>query len=89
MRRFVPGKVSLRLCYLVVCCTTAIKPVVSDGTTADSLSPSSQDTEALSLSLTLQQSLLPSLILDALPKSQIDLFVTILESDGSDSDISA
>lgn len=48
-----------------------------------------QDTESASLSATLQQSLLPSLILEALPKSQIDLFLTILESDGSDADISA
>ena len=49
----------------------------------------SKDTESTSLSATLQQSLLPSLILEALPKSQIDLFLTILESDGSDADISA
>ncbi|ORY55749.1 mRNA transport regulator 3 [Leucosporidium creatinivorum] len=48
-----------------------------------------KDTESASLSATLQQSLLPSLILEALPKSQIDLFLTILESDGSDADISA
>lgn len=48
-----------------------------------------QDTESPSLSTALQQALLPSLILDALPKSQIDLFLTILESDGSDDDISA
>lgn len=48
-----------------------------------------QDTEATELSATLHQALLPSLILDALPKSQIDLFLTILESDGSDGDISA
>ena len=48
-----------------------------------------KDTESPSLSATLQQALLPSLILDALPKSQIDLFLTILESDGCDDDISA
>ena len=48
-----------------------------------------QDTESPTLSSTLQQSLLPAIILESLPKSQIDLFVTILESDGSDDDISA
>ncbi|KAI5477528.1 exosome complex component MTR3 [Pseudohyphozyma bogoriensis] len=48
-----------------------------------------KDTESPLLSSTLHQSLLPSLLLDSLPKSQIDLFVHILESDGSDSDISA
>ncbi|KAK4704528.1 exosome complex component MTR3, partial [Phenoliferia sp. Uapishka_3] len=48
-----------------------------------------KDTESPGLSTTLQQALLPSLILEALPKSQIDLFLTILESDGSDDDISA
>lgn len=38
--------------------------------------------------MTLQQSLVPALILETLPKSQIDLFVTILESDGWDGDVS-
>lgn len=76
-RRFVPGKVSRR-------CSVYVRSAV-----ADKAVHSKQDTEAPALSLTLYQSLLPSLILDSLPKSQIDLFVTILESDGSDSDISA
>lgn len=48
-----------------------------------------KDTESPALSAALQQALLPSLILDSLPKSQIDLFLTILESDGNDQDISA
>ena len=48
----------------------------------------SQDTEASTLAATLHQSLLPSIVLDSLPKSQIDLFVTILESDGWDGDVS-
>ncbi|KAK4054606.1 3'-5'-exoribonuclease [Microbotryomycetes sp. JL221] len=48
-----------------------------------------KDTEAANLSAVLHQSLLPAIRLDLLPKSQIDLFVTILESDGSDADISA
>ncbi|KAK4054273.1 3'-5'-exoribonuclease [Microbotryomycetes sp. JL201] len=47
-----------------------------------------KDTEAAGLSTVLQQSLLPAIRLDLLPKSQIDLFVTVLESDGSDADIS-
>ncbi|GAA6005922.1 hypothetical protein JCM11491_004061 [Sporobolomyces phaffii] len=47
-----------------------------------------KDTEASTLAATLHQSLLPSIILDKLPKSQIDLFVTILESDGWDGDVS-
>ncbi|GAA5913494.1 hypothetical protein JCM5296_001744 [Sporobolomyces johnsonii] len=34
------------------------------------------------------KSLLPSIILTALPKSQINLFVTVLESDGWDGDVS-
>ncbi|GAA5840510.1 hypothetical protein JCM5353_006571 [Sporobolomyces roseus] len=47
-----------------------------------------KDTEASTLAATLHQSLLPSIILENLPKSQIDLFVTILESDGWDGDVS-
>ncbi|GAA5962912.1 hypothetical protein JCM8115_007038 [Rhodotorula mucilaginosa] len=47
-----------------------------------------KDTEASALAVTLQQSLVPALILETLPKSQIDLFVTILESDGWDGDVS-
>ncbi|GAA5891303.1 hypothetical protein JCM5296_006893 [Sporobolomyces johnsonii] len=47
-----------------------------------------KDTEASTLAATLHQSLLPSIILTALPKSQIDLFVTVLESDGWDGDVS-
>ncbi|BGP33030.1 3'-5'-exoribonuclease [Rhodotorula toruloides] len=45
-------------------------------------------TEATGLAAVLQQSLLPSLLLETLPKSQIDLFVTVLESDGWDNDLS-
>ncbi|KAM0752520.1 mRNA transport regulator 3 [Meredithblackwellia eburnea MCA 4105] len=48
-----------------------------------------KDTESPELSTALHQAILPSLILHQLPKSQIDLFVTILESDGRDDDISA
>ncbi|GAA5852942.1 hypothetical protein JCM8547_004743 [Rhodosporidiobolus lusitaniae] len=47
-----------------------------------------KDTEATALASLLHQSLLPSLLLDLLPKSQIDLFVTVLESDGWDGDLS-
>ncbi|BGP09038.1 3'-5'-exoribonuclease [Rhodotorula toruloides] len=47
-----------------------------------------KDTEATGLAAVLQQSLLPSLLLETLPKSQIDLFVTVLESDGWDNDLS-
>lgn len=47
-----------------------------------------QDTEASALAVTLQQSLLPALLLETLPKSQIDLFLTVLESDGWDGDVS-
>ncbi|KAM0789429.1 hypothetical protein ACM66B_000254 [Microbotryomycetes sp. NB124-2] len=47
-----------------------------------------KDTEAADLSAVLQQSLLPAIRLELLPKSQIDLFLTVLESDGSDADIS-
>ncbi|GAA5979695.1 hypothetical protein JCM11641_004056 [Rhodosporidiobolus odoratus] len=47
-----------------------------------------KDTEATALATSLQQSLLPSLLLELLPKSQIDLFVTVLESDGWDGDLS-
>ncbi|GAA6018242.1 hypothetical protein JCM10207_002880 [Rhodosporidiobolus poonsookiae] len=47
-----------------------------------------KDTEATALAHSLHQSLLPSLLLDLLPKSQIDLFVTVLESDGWDGDLS-
>ncbi|GAA5949175.1 hypothetical protein JCM3765_003320 [Sporobolomyces pararoseus] len=47
-----------------------------------------KDTEASTLAATLHQSLLPSIILETMPKSQIDLFVTILESDGWDGDVS-
>ncbi|GAA5824452.1 hypothetical protein JCM11251_000430 [Rhodosporidiobolus azoricus] len=47
-----------------------------------------KDTEATALATLLHQSLLPSLLLDLLPKSQIDLFVTVLESDGWDGDLS-
>ncbi|BGP17079.1 3'-5'-exoribonuclease [Rhodosporidiobolus nylandii] len=47
-----------------------------------------KDTEATALANTLHQSLLPSLLLELLPKSQIDLFVTVLESDGWDGDLS-
>ncbi|GAA5871449.1 hypothetical protein JCM16303_000759 [Sporobolomyces ruberrimus] len=46
-----------------------------------------KDTEASTLAATLHQSLLPSIILETMPKSQIDLFVTILESDGWDGDV--
>ncbi|GJN91335.1 hypothetical protein Rhopal_004356-T1 [Rhodotorula paludigena] len=35
-----------------------------------------------------KQSLVPSLLLETMPKSQIDLFVTVLESDGWDGDLS-
>jgi exosome complex component MTR3 len=74
VRRFTPGKVNH-------------SRLRSDWSNVDASAV--QDTESASLSATLQQSLLPSLILEALPKSQIDLFLTILESDGSDADISA
>ncbi|GAA5993362.1 hypothetical protein JCM10908_002628 [Rhodotorula pacifica] len=47
-----------------------------------------KDTEASALAVALQQSLVPALILETLPKSQIDLFVTVLESDGWDGDVS-
>ncbi|GAA6063117.1 hypothetical protein JCM10212_002639 [Sporobolomyces blumeae] len=47
-----------------------------------------KDTEASTLAATLHQSLLPSIVLESLPKSQLDLFVTILESDGWDGDVS-
>lgn len=47
-----------------------------------------QDTEAATLAATLHQSILPSIMLETMPKSQIDLFVTILESDGWDGDVS-
>ncbi|POY73937.1 hypothetical protein BMF94_2979 [Rhodotorula taiwanensis] len=47
-----------------------------------------KDTEASALAVTLQQSLLPALLLETLPKSQIDLFLTVLESDGWDGDVS-
>ncbi|GAA5916770.1 hypothetical protein JCM6882_003056 [Rhodosporidiobolus microsporus] len=47
-----------------------------------------KDTEATALATLLHQSLLPALLLDLLPKSQIDLFVTVLESDGWDGDLS-
>ncbi|SCV70044.1 BQ2448_1438 [Microbotryum intermedium] len=48
-----------------------------------------KDTESLTLSSAVHQAILPSLLLETLPKSQIDLFLTILESDGNDDDISA
>jgi len=54
----------------------------------DDLTLFAKDTEASTLAATLHQSLLPSIILESLPKSQIDLFVTILESDGWDGDVS-
>ncbi|GAA6034518.1 hypothetical protein JCM8097_005371 [Rhodosporidiobolus ruineniae] len=47
-----------------------------------------KDTEASTLAHSLHQSLLPSILLDLLPKSQIDLFVIVLESDGWDGDLS-
>ncbi|CAD6577530.1 MAG: hypothetical protein CYPHOPRED_000264 [Cyphobasidiales sp. Tagirdzhanova-0007] len=47
-----------------------------------------KDTESPLLSAQLSQALLPSLRLDLLPKSAIDLFVTILECDGPLGDIS-
>ncbi|GAA5829402.1 hypothetical protein JCM3766R1_001086 [Sporobolomyces carnicolor] len=47
-----------------------------------------KDTEAATLAATLHQSILPSIMLETMPKSQIDLFVTILESDGWDGDVS-
>ncbi|KDE06091.1 hypothetical protein MVLG_03510 [Microbotryum lychnidis-dioicae p1A1 Lamole] len=48
-----------------------------------------KDTESLTLSSAVHQAIIPSLLLEALPKSQIDLFLTILESDGNDDDIAA
>lgn len=48
-----------------------------------------QDTEALDLAAQLSQALAPSLRLDLLPKSAIDLYMTILECDGPLDDISA
>lgn len=47
-----------------------------------------QDTEATALASTLQQALVPAILLEHMPKSQIDLFVTVLESDGWDGDLS-
>ncbi|GAA6002929.1 exosome complex component MTR3 [Rhodotorula paludigena] len=47
-----------------------------------------KDTEATALAAVVQQSLVPSLLLETMPKSQIDLFVTVLESDGWDGDLS-
>lgn len=75
VRRYVPGKASAG--------ESRAKRVEC---TADA--KSEQDTEATGLAAVLQQSLLPSLLLDTLPKSQIDLFVTVLESDGWDNDLS-
>ncbi|GAA5821721.1 hypothetical protein JCM3770_007237, partial [Rhodotorula araucariae] len=46
------------------------------------------DTEATALAAALQQALLPAVLAEQLPKSQIDLFVTVLESDGWDGDVS-
>ncbi|KAK9899476.1 ribosomal protein S5 domain 2-like protein [Cystobasidium minutum MCA 4210] len=48
-----------------------------------------KDTEALGLSSQLAQALIPSLRLDLLPKSAIDLYVTILECDGPLDDMSS
>ena len=48
-----------------------------------------KETEATTISAQLQQALLPSLMLDALPKSQIDILFTVLESDGHDNDLAA
>ncbi|GAA5936225.1 hypothetical protein JCM3775_006437 [Rhodotorula graminis] len=47
-----------------------------------------KDTEATALASTLQQALVPAILLEHMPKSQIDLFVTVLESDGWDGDLS-
>ncbi|TNY17552.1 mRNA transport regulator 3, partial [Rhodotorula diobovata] len=47
-----------------------------------------KDTEATALAATLQQALLPAILLEQMPKSQVDLFVTVLESDGWDGDLS-
>ena len=78
VRRFVPGKVS-----------SLSSPLHhSQSRTDEGGCGVSQDTEASTLAATLHQSLLPSIVLDSLPKSQIDLFVTILESDGWDGDVS-
>ena len=73
VRRFVPGKVRV-----------ARIPFESEKL----ISSVAQDTEAATLAATLHQSILPSIMLETMPKSQIDLFVTILESDGWDGDVS-
>ncbi|KIJ45731.1 hypothetical protein M422DRAFT_59846 [Sphaerobolus stellatus SS14] len=41
-----------------------------------------RDAEDRSISMLIQQSILPSLRLDLLPKSSIDIFITIIENDG-------
>lgn len=49
----------------------------------------SQDTEPPTPSALLAQSLLPSLRLHLLPKSQLDVFLLVLESDGMEGVVSA
>lgn len=48
-----------------------------------------KETESSHLSAKLEQALLPSLRLDLLPKSVIDLFVMVLECDGPEVDVAA
>lgn len=73
-----PGKVIARPASLVMYLVLTPAPQLH----------SCQDTESATLSAQLYQALVPSLRLDLLPKSAIDLFVTVLECDGPLDDIS-
>ncbi|SGY99109.1 BQ5605_C034g11267 [Microbotryum silenes-dioicae] len=81
IRRFAPGKVRTEL--------VDAEQILSTRANIDTLPSLTQDTESLTLSSAVHQAIIPSLLLEALPKSQIDLFLTILESDGNDDDIAA
>jgi exosome complex component MTR3 len=48
-----------------------------------------QDAEDRAVSSAIQQALLPSVRLELFPKSTIDVFITILDNDGTESCISA
>ncbi|SCZ90298.1 BZ3500_MvSof-1268-A1-R1_Chr9g10782 [Microbotryum saponariae] len=82
VRRFAPGKVRTEL-------VNAEQIILSTRANINNPLSLAQDTESLTLSSAVHQAILPSLLLETLPKSQIDLFLTILESDGNDDDIAA
>jgi exosome complex component MTR3 len=55
---------------------------------SDSCETAAQDAESPYLAAQLHQALLPAIRLDLMPKSAIDVFVTIIECDGPEHDIS-